>query len=121
MLITEFMEGGDLYHAIAQDSIGRFAWYRRSVCSFCTGLRACHSWFHAASVPTFVRIIPVFMQLIYRLLVVTCCSDCTCVSAHVCNARLKVPHLVQSFVCISSTSSCFACIHVHLLLCDSIL
>lgn len=29
MLITEYMEGGDLYHAIAQDSIGRFAWYRR--------------------------------------------------------------------------------------------
>lgn len=30
MLITEFMEGGDLYHAIAKDNLGRFAWYRRS-------------------------------------------------------------------------------------------
>ncbi|DBB18025.1 hypothetical protein WJX82_008169 [Trebouxia sp. C0006] len=30
MLITEFMEGGDLYHAIARDTLGRFAWYRRS-------------------------------------------------------------------------------------------
>ncbi|KAA6423450.1 MAG: cytochrome P450 [Trebouxia sp. A1-2] len=26
MLITEFMEGGDLYHAIARDTLGRFAW-----------------------------------------------------------------------------------------------
>ena len=31
MLITEFMEGGDLYHAIARDTLGRFAWYRRQV------------------------------------------------------------------------------------------
>lgn len=31
MLITEFMEGGDLYHAIARDNLGRFAWYRRQV------------------------------------------------------------------------------------------
>lgn len=29
MLITEYMEGGDLYHAIAQDNTGRFAWYKR--------------------------------------------------------------------------------------------
>lgn len=28
MLITEYMEGGDLYHAIASDSTGRFSWYR---------------------------------------------------------------------------------------------
>ncbi len=45
MLITEFMEGGDLYHAIARDTLGRFAWCRRQVhislnfpCS-CAGLR----------------------------------------------------------------------------------
>ncbi|KAL3148045.1 protein kinase activity protein [Trebouxia sp. C0009 RCD-2024] len=30
MLITEYMEGGDLYHAIAQDSTGRFSWYKRN-------------------------------------------------------------------------------------------
>lgn len=40
MLVTEFMEGGDLYHAIANDSTGRFSWYRR-----CAAVSSCKKAF----------------------------------------------------------------------------
>lgn len=29
IMVMEYLEGGDLYHAIANDSTGRFSWYRR--------------------------------------------------------------------------------------------
>ncbi|KAL3140780.1 protein kinase activity protein [Trebouxia sp. C0010 RCD-2024] len=29
LMVMEYLEGGDLYHAIANDSIGRFSWYKR--------------------------------------------------------------------------------------------
>lgn len=29
VLVMEYLEGGDLYHAIANDSCGRFSWYKR--------------------------------------------------------------------------------------------
>lgn len=31
IMVMEYLEGGDLYHAIANDSTGRFSWYRRYV------------------------------------------------------------------------------------------
>ncbi len=31
IMVMEYLEGGDLYHAIANDSTGRFSWYRRWV------------------------------------------------------------------------------------------
>lgn len=30
MLVTEFMENGDLFRGISADSIGRFGWYRQA-------------------------------------------------------------------------------------------
>ena len=30
MLVTEFMENGDLFRGISADSIGRFGWYRQT-------------------------------------------------------------------------------------------
>ena len=29
IMVMEYLEGGDLYHAIANDSAGRFSWYKR--------------------------------------------------------------------------------------------
>lgn len=29
LMVMEYLEGGDLYHAIANDSCGRFSWYKR--------------------------------------------------------------------------------------------
>lgn len=29
IMVMEYLEGGDLYHAIANDSTGRFSWYKR--------------------------------------------------------------------------------------------